>query len=292
MTNRRDFIKQSTVALAGGFLAGNVLAACTPTAVKKKVGLQLYSLRGDVNSLGIRQVLEIVAKIGYVNMETAGYDGSTGKIYGLEPSELKKICDDLGLNLLSAHLGRGISDKHDEDMAWWQKALDSHVAAGMKYMIMPSSPLRGDDATIDNVKRYGEYFNEIGQLVSGASLKFGYHNHDFEFKNKIDELSVYELLVENTNPQHVFFENDVFWTQRGGYNVVELLKKYPARIQVLHIKDERAVGESGTIDFKAIFDQFYANGWADYFVEMEDERTPQEDVGKSYEFLAQADYVK
>ena len=175
----------------------------------------------------------------------------------------------------------------------FRSAVEAHNTAGMKYMIMPSSPLRGEGATLDNVKKYGEYFNEIGLISAGAGVTFGYHNHDFEFKNKIDDVPVYDLLLENTSDSHVIFENDVYWTQVGGYNPVDYIKKYPNRIKVLHIKDEKAIGASGMMDFKAIFDQAYANGIKDWYVEVERyDGTPQEDVKISYDFLNTADYVK
>lgn len=76
-------------------------------------------------------------------------------------------------------------------------------------------------------------------------------------------------------------------------NPVDYLKKYPNRFPILHIKDEKAIGASGTMDFKSIFDQAYANGVKDWYVEVERyDGTPQEDVQKSYDFLNSADYVK
>ena len=292
MTNRRDFLKHASMLVAGGVVGSSFLSGCCGGAAPKKyIGLQLYSLREDVKDLGIQKVLEVVAKMGYVNLETAGYND--GKIYGLDPAEFKKMVDDLGMKVTSAHLGRNLSENREEDIAWWDKATEAHAAAGMKYMIMPSSPLRGEGATLDNVKRYGEYFNEIGLITAGASIAFGYHNHAFEFENKIDDVPVYDLLLENTSPEHVIFQNDVYWTQKGGYCPVEYLKKYSQRIKVLHIKDEKAIGVSGDMDFKAIFDQAYANGMKDWYVEVEKyDGTPQEDVKKSYDFLAAAEYVK
>ncbi|MDR0385622.1 MAG: sugar phosphate isomerase/epimerase [Prevotellaceae bacterium] len=290
MKNRRDFLKTAAFAVAGGLVLPNFLSSCG-SVIKKHIGLQLYSLREDINDLGIRKVLEAVAKMGYVNLETAGYDN--GRIYGEDPVEFKKMVDDLGMRVTSAHLSRGISDDHDADMSWWNVAVDAHRAAGMKYMIMPWSPLGGDGATLDNVKRYGEYFSEVGLVTAGAGIKFGYHNHDFEFKNLIDGVPVYDLLIENTSPDHVLFQNDVYWTQRGGYDPVAYMKKYPKRIQVLHIKDEEAIGASGTMNFKAIFETAYANGIKDWYVEVERYiGTPQEDVKQSYDFLNNADYVK
>ncbi|MDR0560021.1 MAG: sugar phosphate isomerase/epimerase [Prevotellaceae bacterium] len=292
MDNRRKFLKKASFALAGAVLAPNLLSSCGESvAAKKHIGLQLYSLRDDIKDLGIKKILETVAKMGYVNLEAAGY--GDGKLYGLAPAELKKIIDDLGMKITSSHLGRQISDDRDADMNWWNVAIEAHNAAGMKYMVMPWSPLQGEGATIDNVKRYGEYFSQIGLLTAAASIKFGYHNHAFEFENKIDGTPVYDLLVENTSPDHVLFQNDVYWTQKGGYNPVDYLKKYPKRIQLLHIKDEEAIGASGTMDFKTIFETAYANGVKDWYVEVERYiGTPQEDVKQSYDFLNKAEYVK
>ena len=293
MTNRRDFLKQSGLILAGGLVGSKLFSGCTSQpAVKKHIGLQLYSLRDDVKDIGIKKVLEAVAKMGYVNLETAGYNN--GKIYNLDPTDFKKIVDDLGMKVTSAHLSRTLTDNYDEDMAWWNRATEAHAEAGMKYMVMPWSPLDGEGATLDNIKRYGDYFNAIGIIVASASMAFGYHNHSFEFTNKIDDVPVYDLLLENTSPRHVFFQNDVYWTQVGGYDPVEYLKKYPERIKTLHIKDVKAIGVSGTMDFKAIFDQAYTNGnIKDWYVEVEEyDGTPQEEVKKSFDFLNEAEFVK
>jgi len=291
MVNRRDFLKQASLLVAGGLVGSSFLSSCNSNETSKHIGLQLYSLRDDVSDIGIQKVLEIVAKMGYVNLETAGYND--GKLYGIAPAEFKKIVDDLGMRVTSSHVGRNLSNDIEEDLVWWDKATEAHAAAGMKYMIMPSSPLKGRGANLDNVKRYGEYFNSIGLITAGASIRFGYHNHEFEFENKIDGVPVYDLLLENTSPKHVIFQNDVYWTQQGGYNPVDYLKKYPERIRILHIKDEKGIGVSGTMDFKAIFNQAYANDIKDWYVEVESyDGTPQEDVKKSYNYLAKAKYVK
>ena len=69
---------------------------------------------------------------------------------------------------------------------------------------------------------------------------------------------------------------DVFWVTQGGADPVTYLKKYPKRFKVLHIKDDYVIGESGKIDYKAIFDQFYKNGHKDWFVEIEEYMTPEQ----------------
>jgi sugar phosphate isomerase/epimerase len=290
MKSRRDFIKQASLLIAGGMVAPQLMSSCAPK-VTKNLGLQLYSLRDMVKEEGIRKVLETVAKLGYKNLEAASY--SDGQIYGLAPAEIKKIVDDLGMKLTSAHLGHNISDNHDADLAWWQKATETHATAGLKYMIQPSAPLGGEGATVENLKRYGDYFNEVALITAGASIQFGYHNHNFEFENKVNGVPVYDLLVENTSPNHVLFELDVYWIKIGGYEPVDYMKKYPNRIKVLHIKDKTSIGAQNTVDYKAIFDTAYANGIKDWYTEVEQyDTTPVEDVKKSADFLNAAAFVK
>jgi sugar phosphate isomerase/epimerase len=296
MQSRRDFIKRASLLIAGGVAGPQLFSACgggKPAKPSKYIGLQLYSLRDVIRDEGIKKVLEAVAAMGYTNLETASY--SDGKLYGMEPTELKKIVDDLGMKLTSSHLGRNRTDDHSADLAWWNRAVDAHNAAGMKYMVMPSTPvpLYGDNATLDNVKLYADYFNEIGLIVAGASMGFGYHNHNMEFESKIDGKPVYDYMVESTSPDHVNFQLDVYWIKKGGYEPVEYMQKYPKRIKTLHIKDETAIGAQNTVDYKSVFEQAYVNGIKDWFVEVERyDTTPQDDVKKSADYLSGADFVK
>ena len=313
MKSRRDFIKQASALITGGVVAPNLLSSCVVThththththiyandpasqvgAVKssKYVGLQLYSLRDMVNDEGIEKVLQAVAKMGYTNLETASYNN--GKFYGKEPGELKKMTEDLGMKLTSSHLSRNLSNNRDEDMAWWNKATEAHSEAGMKYMVVPSGPFEGEGATADNVKRYCDYYNQVALITAGASMMFGYHNHAFEFEGKIDGKPIYDYMLANTSPRHVGFQLDVYWIKKGGYDPVDYMKKYADRIKLLHIKDVKAIGVHNFVDFKAIFNQAYANGIKDWFVEVEEyDGTPQEDVKKSAEYLINAAFTK
>ena len=295
MQSRRNFIKQASMLIAGGVVAPNVLSSCGGGAgaakSSKYLGLQLYSLRDMVRDDGIEKTLEVVADMGYNSLETAGYND--GKLYGKNPAEFKKMVNDLGMKLTSSHLSRNLTGDKDADMAWWNQAVDAHNAAGMKYMIVPMSPLGGEGATLDNVKRYCDYFNEIALITAGASIQFGYHNHAFEFESKIDDVTVFDYMLQFTSPSHVMFQLDVFWTVKGGYDPVDYMKRFADRIKVLHIKDEKAIGVHNVVNFKAVFDQAYANGIKDWFVEVEEyDGTPQEDVKKSADYLINASFTK
>ena len=318
MQSRRNFLKKASMLVAGGVVAPKLLTSCithmhththTHTHLypggesnlvtnlsaaanpSKYLGLQLYSLRDMVADEGIEKVLQVTARMGYNSLETASYND--GKFYGLAPRELKKMTEDLGMKLTSSHLSRNISQNSEADMAWWDRATEAHNEAGMKYMIMPMSPLSGRGATLDNVNRYCDYFNSIGLITAGSSIQFGYHNHAFEFEGKIDGVPIFNLMLDKTSANHVFFELDVFWIKKGGFEPVDYMKKYPNRIKVLHIKDQKAIGVHNVVDFKAIFEQAYANGVKDWYVEVEEyDGTPEEDVKKSADYLINASFTK
>ncbi len=290
MKNRRDFLKQSTLLAAGTMLAPQLLSASTLSYGEKNIGLQLYSLRDMVRTDGIQAVLELVAKMGYTNLETAGY--GDGKIYGLDPKDFQKRVSDLGMKVTSAHLGQSYSkEKEAEVWAWWDQAIDAHQKAGFKYMIMPSMPV-GEKSSLDDLKLYCDYFSKIGAKTSKAGMLFGFHNHAGEFK-KIGDNVIYDYMLEHTDKDNVIFELDVYWCQVGGASPVEYLKKYNKQIIVTHIKDEKEIGASGDIDFEAIFKQMNKNKMKDWYVEVERYTdNPQKSVKESFDYLNKAKYVK
>ena len=296
MKTRRQFLKTAGLAVAAGLVAPQLLSSCggnitAKSKASKNIGLQLYSLRDMVGEKGIAEVLKVVADMGYKNLETASYDD--GKVYGLAPTEFKKMVDDLGMKVTSTHLGQAYSpEKAGEVMAWWDKAIETHAALGVKYMIQPWMHI-GDDSTLDYLKMYCDYFSDVGKKVKDAGMLFGYHNHAFEFK-KIEDQIIYDYMLANVDKNNVLFELDVYWIMVGGYNPVEYMKKYASQIKVLHIKDEKEIGASGKMDFKPIFEQAYANKIEDWYVEVEQytNNNPVESVQQSYTFLYNADYVK
>ncbi len=291
MQNRRDFLKRASLLLAGGVVAPQILTSCGGDTAKKRIGLQLYSLREMVKDEGIQPVLEVVAKMGYTHVETAGYDN--GKIYGLDPLDFKKRVEDLGLKCTSAHLSQTITkDNQAEVMAWWDRAIEAYNQVGAKYLVQPWMPI-DDNTTVDDMKMYCDYFTSVGYKTAAASMAFGYHNHDFEFKYKFDGKYAFDYLLDNVSKQHVFFQMDVYWVMMGGEDPVKYMKDRPAQFKTIHIKDEKEIGASGKMDFKPIFEQMKANNVKDWYVEVEQytNNNPVESVQQSFDFLAKADYV-
>jgi sugar phosphate isomerase/epimerase len=287
MNKRRDFLKVSgALALTSLLSPSDILAG---SLAKKPIGLQLYSVREDMGE-DPQGTLRIVASIGYKSLETANY--SEGKVYGMEPVFFKSYIQDLGMKLISAHVGGPRTydpAKKDEALDWWKKAAADHRTMGAKYLIKPSMPI---PSTLKELDMWCEYYNAIGEITKKAGIQFGFHNHAREFE-AIEGKIMMDHMIAYTDPKLVCFELDVYWAQKGGQDPVEYLEKYPGRFPVLHIKDEEEIGASGTLDFKSIFEAAYGQGMKDYFVEVERYNfEPLESVKQSFDYLNKAPYVK
>ena len=139
---------------------------------------------------------------------------------------------------------------------------------------------------------YCRYFNEVGARCKAAGIKFGYHNHSREFE-KVEDRVMLDYMLENTDPDKVFFELDVYWASKGGVNPSAYIQKYAGRFPLLHIKDVDIIGASETIDFESIFKAAYKQGLEEYYVEIEaNSLPPMLCARKSAEYLNVSKFVK
>lgn len=260
------------------------VASITLQAAKKDVFLQLYSLRTDI-AKDFYNTLDKVAKMGYTGVEAANY--ADGKFYGLTPEQFKQEIENRKLTVLSSHVGKALNDdvsttNWDEVWKWWDEAILAHKNAGMKYVVTPWMP---KVKRLSDLKAYCEYYNKIGEKCNAAGLRFGYHNHSFEFE-KVENEIMYDYMLKNTDPQKVFFQMDVYWVVRGGQSPVDYFNKYPGRFELLHLKDHRELGQSGMVGFDAIFNNVSKAGTKHFVVEVENYTVePFKSVEESLKYL-------
>ena len=258
---------------------------------KKDIYIQLYSVRDDIKA-DYTGTIAAVAEMGYTGVEAAGYND--GKFYDMSPADFKKSIEDAGMTVLSSHAGRPLADpasdnNWEETWAWWDTAIQAHKEAGMKYLVVAWIPT---PKTLVDLQAYCDYFNQIGEKCNAAGIRFGYHNHNFEF-TEIEGEMMYDYMINNTDPDKVFYQMDVYWVGQGGQDPVAYMNKYPGRFEILHIKDELEIGKSGQVDFEAIYNNAEVAG-AKYMV-VEVERytgTPLDGVKESYDYLNNAEFVK
>lgn len=260
--------------------------------VKKNIYLQLYSLRDDV-SKDFNHVVKQTGEAGFKGIEAASY--GDGKFYNMTPEAFRAALQANGLEPLSSHTGKQLASNPaetnwDETWQWWDQAIAAHKAAGMKYIVTPSMPT---PKTLADLKIYCDYYNQIGERCNRAGLSFGYHNHDFEFK-EIEGKRMYDYMLENTDPSKVFFEMDVYWVTKGGHKPSAYFNKYPGRFKILHVKDETELGgEDSVVDFDDVFKNTKKAGTKYLVVEVEKYHyAPLESVKKSLEFLLNNTQVK
>ncbi len=263
-----------------------------------EVCFQMYSVRDLIGSAekyaqNQKDVLSQLAKVGYTSTEAANY--SDGKFYGVSPKQYKADIEAAGMAVLSSHVGRNLDDKElksgnlKDALKWWKKCVEAHKEAGMQYVVMPGLNM---PKTLKEAEVLCQYLNAVGEMVNKAGMKFGYHNHSYEF-GKVEGQCWYDYMLKNTDPAKVFFEMDVYWTVMADASPVDYFNNYKGRFALLHIKDKRELGQSGMVGFDAIFNNIEAAGTENIVVEVEETKAPIiEGMKESINYLLQNDYAK
>lgn len=275
-TSRRSFIQKTALVLAGSSVfSKQLLAAAAPSTL---TGIQLYSVRDDMgkNPLG---TLKALADMGYRYVEHANYINR--KFYGYSAKEFKKILEDHGMKMPSGHtvMGRNHWDESKKDFTdVWKFTVEDAAIAGQEIVISPwlDESLRKN---IDDMKRYMDVFNKSGELCKKSGMRFGYHNHNFEFSQSLDGIKIYDIILDNTDPSLVTQQLDMGNLYSTGANAYEIVKKHPGRFVSMHVKDEvkSAKGEmedgyestilgTGVANTKAITDLGKKSGGTIHFI--------------------------
>ena len=257
MVSRREFLERAGAAAAVSMLPS--LGKAEPLGLP--LGLQLYSVRQEL-AKDFDGTLAQLGALGYREVESAGY-------MQYSPSDVKRALEKAKLRCVSAHAPFGtLQQKFDETLAF-------NKELGVEYLICSSPGFktappeggtnRGRKMTLEDWRYNAEQFNAMGEKTAAAGLKFGYHNHTGEFA-ATDGVVPYLELLRLTDPKKVTLELDCGWAIVGGMKPVDLLRDYPGRFSMLHVKDFKAAvaGEGepkvtelgrGSIDYGPILAQ-------------------------------------
>src|SRR5215475_7286544 len=296
--SRRDFLKAGATAATVAAFSPSLLSA-RPNG--HPVGIQLFTVKDEL-AKDFDGTLKKVGAIGYKEVEAAGF-------YNKSAKEFRKSVEAAGMTVPSAHYSL------QELMDGFEKKVDYAHEIGLKYIICSfpfvQNPARfkaekyyeeiSHGITLDDWKWNFDQFNKYAEKTNKAGLKFGYHNHNIEFR-KLDGVLVYDEMLKRTDANLVKMEMDVAWVAIAGYDPVAYLEKFPNRYELLHVKDIKpspptTEGEGngstelghGTIDLKKVLTAAKKAEVKHYFVEQEDPFTdhPVMDAIKiDYEFLS------
>ena len=270
-------------------LALATAATLSASGVADHLGLQLYSLRVTAMQQGWRAELDQAKSLGFAYVE--GGSPPQGLTVAQYNGELKAR----GLTMVSAGFGY-------ESLA---KDIGASVAEaralGVQYAMCAWIPHTADTFGDLDAGKAAADFNAWGAAFRAAGITFAYHPHGYEFRPDSGGGSPFDVLAQATKPECVSFEMDVFWVTHGGQDPVALLRKYPDRWTMMHVKDIRkgaptglysghapatddvAVG-SGQVDWPAVFRQAQAVGVRWYFIE-DESVTPLVNIPQSVAYI-------
>lgn len=290
MLTRRSFTalaaKATAAAAAGAALAASSRAVADPTRSGLDFGVQLYTVRNQVANLP--SVLELIHSIGYASIETFP------SVYNRPAKQLRALIEGIGLKAPSGHF----------DYATLEEKVDYAAELGLKYMICPMIP-QSLWGSLDGFRIAARHMNRIAAKAEAAGLKFGYHPHNYEYR-QLDGGRGFDVLMRELDPS-VRLELDIYWAVEAGQNPLELLRQNSKRIELIHIKDRKpfsgftfapnAAGAhfteagSGSIDWKAVLGQARRQGVRQFFVDQDGTDLPIEaSLRANWKYLSQLSF--
>lgn len=213
MINRRQF--------AAGALA---LPAIAKPVFRAEVGINIYSLRNEAEK-DLPGTLALISKLGFRKVEA-------GSLYGRSPAEFLGLLRANGLRAVS--MGASYASLRSDAAAVGAQAR----ALGAEYVVCDTIPHSAKHLAEKDVPPAAEALNAWGKRLAADGLRLCYHTHGTEFDPSPGGTR-FDTLVKLTDPACVAFEMDIFWIVYGFQDPVKLLKRYPGRFPLMHIKDIR-----------------------------------------------------
>lgn len=285
MQNRRRFLKNTTL-----ISAGILLTSCEFGATSKKAGIQLYSLR-DIIGNDVKGTIAAVAAAGYKEVEMYGLSADQ-QFFGWKVKDFAALLQQQQLTSPSGHYSpeKYLFENGSDDEV--KKLCDVARTMSHRYIVIPW--LKEEKRkTIDQYKQLADRISKAAVICKAEGIELAYHNHDFEFAD-INGQNGYDILLKETDSTMLMMQLDLYWVVKAGYDPIEILKSYPGRFPMLHVKDMDKIDETkntevgnGSINFKKIFEHASKAGVKHYYVEQENNYQPDilGSINRSSNFL-------
>lgn len=202
--------------------------------------LQLWSANAMLSE-NLDKGLELVKSLGVSGVELYS-------LYNLKKEELKAKLDSFGFKTVSAHVGL---KRLRENLMYELECLNY---LGCRELVCPYAEIN----SVESAKKFADEFNEVGRICAQNGFGFSYHNHanEFQFDRGMYPL---DILFENTEPQYVKAQLDVYWIDYAGVDPYRYVEKYKGRMNSIHLKQgdskkNNVDAQDGIIDFQRIMD--------------------------------------
>lgn len=272
---RRNFISESSK-MALTTLIAPALLSCKSGSERRQIGLMMNTVDTQMKA-DYRETLRIVKNMGYTYVE--------GGVFGDSLQTYAATLHDIGLRAIGH--GGALGELVDD----YDRYLRIADLLRQEYIIC-YYPWRVANTEIDLEKSYrtAAELDILGKRLKASGFGFCWHPHHFEFKEVGKGLCPFDIIMRHSDPQHLSLQMDTYWIRRGGIKPLELLKKYPGRTKMFHIKD---IGEEdeitcpgdGSIDFKELLDAKASKEIAYLTVEKESKTTDIRCAEKAIAYL-------
>jgi sugar phosphate isomerase/epimerase len=249
--------------------------------------LQLYTLREFTKTAdAVRTTLERVREIGFRAVQVSAVAALEAD---LSPDVLGQWLRELGLQCIATHRPwASLIDKTEREIAF-------HKALGCDYVAIGGIPDGYDKLKPAEYRRFIDESRAVRTQLAVAGIRFGHHNHAFEF-DRGDcgaDVSPWDVLIADGGLDY-FLELDVYWAWHAGVDPVGLFRRMAGRVPVVHIKDKAVIaGEpkmapigEGNLPWESIIAAGNAAGVAWWCVEQDEcHRDAFASVTASYRYL-------
>lgn len=251
----------------------------------QEIGIQLYSVRNEVKT-DLKGTMQKLQQMGIRELEG-------GDLYGMDINSYKIFLDGMGFKMVSIGVDY---DQLDKDLSG---VIHNAKALGATYVVCFWIGHKENEFGEKDIEEAAKRFNRAGKIFKEAGLNLCYHPHGYEFR-PAGNGTLFDMLVAKTDPAYANFEMDVYWAKQGCADPVSLLKKYPNRFYLLHLKDRlpgtkcddtghadeetNVVLGQGDVNIKGIMQAAKKSSVKHYFIEDESTRVMQQ-VPLSLKFL-------
>ena len=187
-----------------------------------KIGIVSYTYRNSFPK-DFEATLDTIKALGINNIEFSN-------LFGQTPEKIRAMLDARGMYCTSYGVSYDDALNKTQDVGRVAKVL------GAEFVRVAWIPHTGE-FTKELVEKTAKDFNTIGRILKKEfSITFCYHNHGYEF-GAYEGGTLFDLIVKKTDPRYVSLELDILWAHIADASPAELIKKYPDRFRLMHVKD-------------------------------------------------------
>lgn len=257
--------------------------------IAMKLAVQLYTLRDFTSTPdGLEDCLKKVKSIGYEGVQLSAVACMSGNDPVVSASWAREMLDSLGLECAATH--RAVSRLRDH----LDEEIEFHHTLGCTYIAIGGAS--GDyGERPEDYRRFIREFTPIVARLKEAGIRFGYHNHAYEYAKDPETGNPCFDIIVNEGGEDLMLELDTYWVAHAGLDPTAQLRRGAGRIDVVHLKDREvipkegpvmaAVGE-GLLDWDSIL-AACAEGGTEWLTVEQDicRRNPYDCLKSSFDFL-------